>query len=132
MIKKKFTVFYISFSTFLYNLLIIDTKKFLTLKTFNKDCLELILIVIVYLLGRNGIKKSPRWIIKTWDYLYICFIAFFTLMLLTNEYIYRYTINDQYRFTTVKQFIANPILFLILIFIKKLNDKKIRTHYPLP
>ena len=107
------------------NQLLLDKPSYKLISTDVKNVLEISCIVILAVVGNFGIKDfTNKWPLNIWKLIYLGSVVFLTLMALIQAFVYQYTINNQYRFTSIKIMLFSPMLYVILLILNGMKFKK--------
>ena len=107
------------------NQLLLDKASYKLVGTDVKNVIEVTCIVILALVGNFGVKNfRVKWLLNIWRLVYIVSIVFLTLMSLIQAFIYQYTNNNQYRFTSIKLMLFSPMLYVVLLILEGVKLKK--------
>ena len=107
------------------NQLFFDKKSYKLVGTDLKNILEISCILVIAVVGNFGVKDfSSKWTLNIWKLIYLSGITFLTLMALIQAFIYHYTINNQFRFTSIKLMLFSPLFYILLLILEgiKLKD----------
>ncbi len=106
------------------NQLFFDKKSYKLVDTDLKNVLEISCILILAVVGNFGIKDfSNKWTLNIWTLIYLISVIFLTLMALVQAFIYHYTINNQFRFTSIKLMLFSPLIYVVLLILEGVKFK---------
>lgn len=111
--------------TFAVNQTMIDKKSYMNLDNKIKDIIEISTLFVFALIGYWGLKKKTSWIKNLWRYFYTLSIGLLIIAALTDWLIYHYSTNQQYRFYSIKEKLASPLLYLLLLSLDAFYKKSI-------
>lgn len=106
--------------------LVFDKRSYKLVDTDVKNILEIGAITILAVLGNIGVKDfANKWSLNIWRLVYVISIVFLIVMALIQAFIYQYTTNNQYRFTSIKLMLFSPMVYVILLILENMKLKKV-------
>ncbi|MBC7651750.1 MAG: hypothetical protein H7101_08375 [Deinococcales bacterium] len=107
------------------NQLLLDKPSYKLIGTDVKNVLEISCIVVLAVVGNFGVKDfTNKWPLNIWRLIYFASVLFLILMALIQAFVYQYTINNQYRFTSIKIMLFSPMFYLLLLILDGMKLKK--------
>lgn len=107
------------------NQLFFDKTSYKLVDTDVKNVLEISSIIILAVVGNFGVKYfTTKWPLNIWRLVYLISVVFLIIMALIQAFIYQYTINNQYRFTSIKLMLFSPMLYVLLLILEGMKFKK--------
>ena len=106
------------------NQLLFDKKSYKLVDTDVKNILEISCILVLAVVGNFGVRNfSNKWALNIWRLIYLFGVFFLTLMALIQAFIYHYTIQNQFRFTSIKLMLFSPLLYVVLLILERMKLK---------
>ncbi len=107
------------------NQLFLDKRSYKAYSTNFENSVEILLIILIAIIGIFGLKKlDSQWPLNIWKAIYAISIAILTIAALVEAFIYHYSYKGQYRFTSIKQMLFSPIIYILLLIIEVKFKKK--------
>lgn len=105
--------------------LLFDKRSYKLVDTDLKNVLEISAIIILAVVGNVGVKDfTNKWPLNIWKLVYVFGTLFLIVMALIQAFVYQYTTNNQYRFTSLKLMLFSPMLYVVLLILENMKLKK--------